>query len=282
MKAWLENRAMRKYHTTYLSPYSQNEFISLLGDEVRSQISSCVKGAGFCSVMADTTPDVIHSDELSVAVRYVDVEYCLPKDRLVRMIETGAGQAEDIVKCLKLSDIPLSTVMFQTYDSTASMSGRFNGAQQQLSEMLERKIPYTKCTRHGVNLVVEHGCSASPLIGKVFAVLDKIFVFFTGSPKRNQHLKEKSEEVGNYLQLRNLSKTRWTARPESVETVWRGLEAILSALDAITKTGDPDSKTKAAGLINMIVNIDFICGIMFLKNVMYKTKSLADYLQGES
>ena len=133
-----------------------------------------------------------------------------------------------------------------------------------------------------VNLVVEHGCSASPLIGKVFAVLEKIFVFFTGSPKRNQHLKEKSEEVGNYLQLRNLSKTRWTARPESVEAVWRGLEAILSALDAITKTGDPDSKTKAAGLINMIVNIDFICGIMFLKNVMYKTKSLADYLQGET
>jgi hypothetical protein len=67
-----------------------------------------------------------------------------------------------------------------------------------------------------------------------------------------------------------------------VEAVWRGLEAILSALDAITKTGDPDSKTKAAGLINMIVNIDFICGIMFKKNVMYKTKSLADYLQGES
>jgi hypothetical protein len=32
----------------------------------------------------------------------------------------------------------------------------------------------------------------------------------------------------------------------------------------------------------MIVNIDFICGIMFLKNVMYKTKSLADYLQGET
>jgi hypothetical protein len=69
-----------------------------------------------------------------------------------------------------------------------------------------------------------------------------------------------------------------------VEAVWRGLEAIyaiyrghfyrghfISSRPAITKTGDPDSKTKAAGLINTIVNIDFICGIMFLKNVMYKT-----------
>ena len=98
--------------------------------------------------MADTTPDVSHRDELSVAVRYVDADSCLPKERLIRMIQTkdktGAGQAEDIVKCLKLLDIPLSSVMFQTYDSTASVSGRFNGAQQKLSEMLERKFPYTK------------------------------------------------------------------------------------------------------------------------------------------
>ncbi|XP_028415018.1 uncharacterized protein LOC114538098 [Dendronephthya gigantea] len=128
--------------------------------------------------------------------------------------------------------------MFQTYDSAASMSGKFNGAQQKLSEMLERKIPYTKCTPHGVNLVVEHGCSSSPLIGKVFAVLEKIFVFFTDSPKRNEHLKEKCKEVENFLELRNLSKTRWTARPESVEAVWRCLEGILSALDAITEAGD--------------------------------------------
>ncbi len=172
--------------------------------------------------------------------------------------------------------------MFQTYDSTSSMSGKFNGAQKNQSELLEREIPYTKCTPHGINLVEKHGYSASPLIGKVFTVLVQIFVFFTDSTKRHQHLREKSQEVENFLQLRNLSKTRWTALPESVEAVWRGLEAILSALDAIKETADGGTKTKAAGLINAIVNIDFIWGIMLLKNVMYKTKSLADYLQGET
>ena len=196
--------------------------------------------------------------------------------------KTGAGQAKDIVKCLKESDIPLSSVMFQTYDSTASMSGKVKGAQQKLSELLERKIPYTKCTPHGVNLVVEHGCSASPLIGKVFTVLEQIFVFFNDITKRNQHLKEKSQEVENFLQLRNLSKTRWTARPKSVEAVWRGLEAILSTLDVLKNGADGETKTKAATMINAIASIDFVCGIMFLKNVMYKTKSLADYLQGET
>ncbi len=87
MKAWLDNRSARKYRTTYLSPQSQNEFISFLGDEVKGEISSCVKRAGFCSVMADTAPDVSYSDELFVVVRYVDAESCacMPKERLVRI-----------------------------------------------------------------------------------------------------------------------------------------------------------------------------------------------------
>ena len=274
MRAWIGNRAVRKHHATYLSPQSQNEFISLLSEEVRSRISTCVKNAGFCSVMADTTPDVSHNDQLSVAVRYVDSETCMPKERLVRIAvtkdKTGAVQAEDIVKCLKQSDIPLSAVMFQTYDSTASMSGKFNGAQQKLSELMKRKIPYIKCTPHGVNLVVEHGCAASPLIGKVFMVLEQIFVFFSSSTIRHEELQQKSNEVENFLQLRNLSKTRWTACPESVEAVWRSLDAILSALDSIkdSSTSDKESKTKAVALINNIINIDFICGIMFFLKLL--------------
>ena len=71
MKAWVDNCSARKYHTTYLSPESQNEFICLLCEDIRSRISTCVKRAGFCSVMADTTPDISHNDELSVAVRYM-------------------------------------------------------------------------------------------------------------------------------------------------------------------------------------------------------------------
>ena len=40
---------------------------------------------------------------LLIAVRYVNADFCWPKERLVRMIETkdktGAGQAKDIVSC---------------------------------------------------------------------------------------------------------------------------------------------------------------------------------------
>lgn len=102
---------------------------------------------------------------------------------------------------------------------------------------------------------------ASPLIGKYLLFWRKIFVFFTDSSKRNQHLKKKCKEVKNCSET--CPETRWTARSESVQAAWRCLD-ILSALDAITEA------------------VDFISGIMFIKNVMYRTKSFADYLKGEA
>ena len=58
--------------------------------------------------MADTTPDVTHSDELSVLVCYVDADTYTPTEWLVRIIETpditAAGQAEGIVKCQTIED----------------------------------------------------------------------------------------------------------------------------------------------------------------------------------
>ena len=286
MKSWLENRTSRKYQTTYMSPQSQNEFIKLLGEEIRAIISDKVNQSGFCSVMADTTPDVSHSDELSVAVRFVDSETLEPEERLVRVNETndktGEGQAKDIVKSLEISNIPLSTIQFQTYDSTASMSGVHNGAQQKLNEILMRKIPYTKCVPHGLNLVIEHGCEATTLISKVYDILEQLFVFFTKSTKRNKELKDKLEQIENALKLRSLSKTRWAARAEAVKAVWTSFDAIVEVLQILESSGDRETKTKASGLYNAMVNIDFICGLMLLKNIMYKTKVLSDYLQGES
>ena len=64
--------------------------------------------------------------------------------------------------------------------------------------------------------------------------------------------------------------------------MWRSLDIIVEVLHCSEENGDSETKRKAAILINLVVNIDFICGIMLLKNIMYKTKLLSDFLQGES
>ena len=77
------------------------------------------------------------------------------------------------------------------------------------------------------------------------------------------------QEVENALKLRNLSQTRWSARPESIEAVWRSLDAIIQVLHFNEEEGDSEANIKATGLINAVVNIDLVCGIMLLKNIMY-------------
>ena len=57
-----------------------------------------------------------------------------------------------------------------------------------------------------------------------------------------------------------------------METVWRSLDAILDVLEILEGSKDGETKTKSANLLNSVRNIDFVCGIMLLKNVMFKTK----------
>ena len=47
---------------------------------------------------------------------------------------------------------------------------------------------------------------------------------------------ENIKEVENTLKLRNLSKTRWTNRAESIHAVWRSYEVIMNTFSAMLKT----------------------------------------------
>ena len=67
-----------------MSPRSQKEFITLLGEEIREKINDKVKKSAYCSVMADTKLGVSHVDELSVAVRFVDVDTLKPEEDSVK------------------------------------------------------------------------------------------------------------------------------------------------------------------------------------------------------
>ena len=122
---------------------------------------------------ADTTPDTSNQDKLVVAGRYVD-SAGLPRERVIEMKESvdksGAGTAKDIIKSLKDNEIELDMLSFQTYDFTASMSGRLNGAQKVLQDLLKRPVPYIPCQGHRSNTFNEHCCKASTIITSVYTV----------------------------------------------------------------------------------------------------------------
>ena len=96
-------------------------------------------------------------------------------------------------------------------------------------------------------------------------------------------MEENIKEVENALKLRNLSKTRWTNQAESICVVWTSYELIMNALSSIQNSGDFDNSTKAAakGFYDKMMSIYFILSIMFMKNIMSKTKQMIEELQEE-
>ena len=96
---------------------------------------------------------------------------------------------------------------------------------------------------------------------------------------RYSQLEERIDAVENALKLRNLSKTRWTARAESIRAVWISYEQVKDALEAIKTSDKFDNKTKAAAsnLGNKMESCDFIISIMFMTN----TKQMTEALQAE-
>lgn len=286
LEAWLNDSRYRPYKVTYLHKMSQNEFIELLSAEVREKILDEVLDSEFYSVMADTTPDASHSDKLAVVIRTISSEG-MPRERLLDVSEandkTGQGMAESIIGTLTRRGIPLDKLAFQSYDYASAMSGQFNGAQQKVSELLSRRVPYIPCQAHRLNTVIEHSCNSSLLIAELFNILEEMYVFFSSSTKRFAALKEKLSSIENSLNLRNLSRTRWTARAETIQAVVTSFEAIVSALDEIKQMKNADTKTKAqaSGLLKRILNFDFIACLMFMKNIMYKARIATEKLEEE-
>ena len=81
--------------------------------------------------------------------------------------------------------------------------------------------------------------------------------------------------------LRNLSKTRWSARAESIQAVWTSFEVIVDFLQQITVTNEADrqTQTQAVSLRKRMLSFDFVVALMFMKNIAYKSKSLVVPLQ---
>jgi hypothetical protein len=81
---WLADAPKQPHRVDYLSLRSQNEYLELLAKDVSSRVITEICQAEMFTVIADTTPDVSHVDQLSVVARYVDQEGHV-RERLVDM-----------------------------------------------------------------------------------------------------------------------------------------------------------------------------------------------------
>jgi hypothetical protein len=69
----------------------------------------------------------------------------------------------------------------------------------------------------------------------------------------------------------------WSARADSIQAVWLSYDEIVESLEELKDSYDP--KTKASNLLGRVKSFEFIMMLMFMRNVMMKTKILTKEVQ---
>ncbi|CAH2252162.1 zinc finger MYM-type 1-like [Pelobates cultripes] len=134
------------YIVSYLSPQSQDEFINLLGDHIRTVIFQNIIKAKYFAIMFDSTPDISHTDQMSQVIRYVQIEDSgvHVTESFIDFIQLYRKSADVITKqiCDKLQadGLKLEHCYGQGYDNAATMAGHISGVQKRILDMNPKAI----------------------------------------------------------------------------------------------------------------------------------------------
>ena len=113
----------------------------------------------------------------------------------------------------------------------------------------------SKFSTYRSNTFNEH-CAKVSMFVEMYNLLESLYVFFSKSCKRDLVLRDHLKQVENALKLRNLSKTRWVYRSESIDAVWSSFKAIRNALAKVEENDrDGLARTKAASLHKKMTKI---------------------------
>ncbi|XP_026819360.1 zinc finger MYM-type protein 1-like [Rhopalosiphum maidis] len=139
-----------------------DELITLTNKSVLHKIVNEITSAKYFSLIVDSTPDITKFDQLTIAVRYVNLGRTAVERFLCFIPSVGHKSKEMEVAILtKLSElnIDIQNCRGQSYDNVRNMSGIFNGLQARIKEKSKNAI-FSPCSAHSLNLV---GCHAADI-----------------------------------------------------------------------------------------------------------------------
>ena len=156
----------------------------------------------------DSTPDVTHSDQLTLIVRYVLPTG--PKERFLRFLpmigHTGQVIAEMILSFLEEHGIDKNNSRGQSYGNASNMVGKYIGVQT----IIRQQSPYATfipCAAHSLNLVGKSSAECIPVVVRLFDILQMLYTFLSASTYRWRLLCEKLKPLGLSV-VKRLSETR--------------------------------------------------------------------------
>jgi len=114
----------------YLSSSTVNELIQMIAEAVMSIIVQELSRSKYYSISVDSTPDLSHTDQLAVTVRYVLDG--VPTERFITFLPIKSHQAAELVDFLESQGIDIMNCRGQTYHNASNMVGKYSGMQARI------------------------------------------------------------------------------------------------------------------------------------------------------
>lgn len=192
------------------------------------EIVKQVKESKYFSISVDSTPDVTHTDQLTLIIRY-----CLlgkPQERFVKFIDNvghkSGNMHKSIINTFIELNLNLKDCRGQSYDNASNMSGAYNGLQAKIKEKNKNAL-YVPCAAHSLNLVLQNAANCCLEATDFFNIVEEIYVFFSSSTNRWQLLVDSAKDDTYFLVPKRINTTRWSSRYDAVKALKHGYEQII-------------------------------------------------------
>lgn len=278
------NKMKAQGNAKYTSNTIQNEILQCLAGMVRDSIVAEVKKSEVFSVIADETKDLQKKEQLSLVVRYyyngavhesfLDFKHAQHLD--------AKGLSDMIIQCLESYGLEYkSNLVGQGYDGASVMSGKHSGVAARIKTEAKHAF-YVHCNAHCLNLVLVDTVKSVPEADCFFSLLEKIYVYMSGSYVHQKWLYVQKEMYGGQpRELVKLSDTRWACRALACRNLMDRLPAVLRVLQDISTENHRDRSIDARGLLAQI-DLTFIGLLATFRKLFGNTKLLSDLLQSPS
>lgn len=271
----------------YTSPRIQNEIIEVCNDLIVRNLVKELNASSCFSILADETSDISGLEQLSLCVRHVDRENFTVKENFLQFVPlydvTGKGIATAILDKLRSLNIDINKIRGQGYDGAMSMSGKVNGVQAHVKEIIPSAL-YVHCSAHSLNLAVSSACEVAA-IRNCMGTISSLYEFLN-TPKRQHVLKSAISEMETTTSRREklveLCATRWLERYNSVAAVVELYDPIIATLQSISEWKDKDSSSQANSLLCALTDCQFVISLFCIQRLFSLSLPLCKFLQNST
>ncbi|KAL4586505.1 hypothetical protein LXL04_011141 [Taraxacum kok-saghyz] len=279
------------------SPDIQKDIVHAAAIETTKLIINDI-GESFFSILIDESRDISIKEQMSVVLRYVDMEGRVIERFLgiEHVPDTTATTLKvTLVNLFSRHGLSISNLRGQGYDGASNMKGELGGLKTLILNE-NASAYYVHCFAHQLQLTLVAVAKNNTRIVSLFLLLTNVVNVVGGSCKRLDRLREQQASkviealgLGEITSGRGLNQetslikpgdTRWGSHYGTLISMITLFPSVLDVLEIIAEDGaTPEQRCEADMLSNSLQSFDFIFCLHFMKKLLGITNDLSQALQ---